>query len=188
MKVENGHNVQVHYKGSLSDGTEFDNSRARGKTLNFKVGSGRMISGFNDAVVGMKAGETKSFTLAPEQAYGPHDPKAKQVVPKEAFGPDFEFIIGGTIQGNGPTGPFLAKIQEVVDNEVTLDMNHPLAGKELNFDIELVAVEANSPTFSVGGWNKSMKKAELLKLAKQHGLPVNTRSTKTQIIEALQTA
>ena len=141
MKAINGHNVSVHYVGTLTDGTEFDNSRARGQTVSFEIGSGRMISGFNDAVVGMTVGETKKVTLAPEQAYGVRNENALQNVPRDAFSEDFNFEIGGMIQGNGPRGPFLAKIHEVGDQEIILDMNHPLAGQELNFEIELVSVE-----------------------------------------------
>lgn len=141
MKVTNGHSVSVHYVGTLTDGTEFDNSRARGQTVSFEIGSGRMISGFNDAVVGMTVGETKKVTLAPEQAYGVRNENALQNVPRDAFSEDFNFEIGGMIQGNGPRGPFLAKIHEVGDQEIILDMNHPLAGQELNFEIELVSVE-----------------------------------------------
>lgn len=140
MQVQNGSTVDVHYVGTLSDGTEFDNSRTRGQPLSFTVGSGQMISGFNDAIIGMTPGETKTVTLSPEQAYGAHDPTATALVPKEAFGEDFPFEIGGMIQGNGPQGPFLAKVQEVTDTQVTLDLNHPLAGKELNFEIELVSL------------------------------------------------
>tara|TARA_R110002020_G_scaffold37239_6_gene112507 strand:+ start:3015 stop:3443 length:429 start_codon:yes stop_codon:yes gene_type:complete len=140
MKVKNGHNVRVHYKGTLSDGTEFDNSRNRGQTLDFEVGTSNMISGFTNAIIGMTEGQTKTVTLPPEQAYGPHNPEAIQTVPKEAFGSDFEFNVGETVQGNGPQGPFLAKIHDLADNEVVLDLNHPLAGKELNFEIELVSV------------------------------------------------
>lgn len=141
MKVTNGHNVSVHYVGTLTDGTEFDNSRNRGPAVSFEIGSGRMISGFNDAVVGMTVGETKKVTLAPEQAYGTRNESALQNVPRDAFSEDFNFEIGGMIQGNGPRGPFLAKIHEVGDQEIILDMNHPLAGQELSFEIELVSVE-----------------------------------------------
>ena len=141
MKVTNGHNVSVHYVGTLTDGTEFDNSRTRGQAVSFEIGSGRMISGFNDAVVGMTVGETKKVTLAPEQAYGTRNENALQNVPRDAFSEDFNFEVGGMIQGNGPRGPFLAKIHEVGEQEVILDMNHPLAGQELNFEIELVSVE-----------------------------------------------
>jgi peptidylprolyl isomerase len=188
MKVENGHVVQVHYRGTLKDGTEFDNSRVRGKALTFEVGSGRMISGFNDAVLGMIPGASKSITLSPAEAYGPRDPYALTNVPKEQFPEDFEFIQGGTIQGNGPSGPFLAKIHEVTEASVVLDMNHPLAGEELNFDIEMVGVDSKDTTPQLANWNASMRKAELFELAKEYGLKVNTRTTKAQLVEALQTA
>ena len=140
MKVKNGHTVNVHYKGTLNDGTEFDNSHVRGEPLNFEVGSRRLIRGFSEAVLGMKKGETKNVTIPVEAAYGPHNPEAVQAVPKQAFAEGMQFEIGGTVQGNGPRGPFLARIQEVSDETVTLDMNHPLAGEELNFEIELLSV------------------------------------------------
>ena len=141
MKVKTGHNVQVHYKGTFTDGTVFDESRTRGKTLEFQVGSGQMISGFNDAVVGMDEGETKSVTLTSENAYGAPNPEAFQTVPKEAFGEDFDFVLEGMIRGNGPQGPFVAKIHEIEDDSIVLDFNHPLAGKDLNFEIEVVSVK-----------------------------------------------
>ena len=141
MKVESGHNVQVHYKGTLKDGTVFDESRTRGKTLDFEVGSGKMIGGFNDAVVGMKRGETKTVTISPESAYGFHDPGALQAVEKSFFGEGFEFKTGEMVQGQGPRGPFVAKIHTIEEEKVVLDFNHPLAGEELNFEIELVSVE-----------------------------------------------
>jgi len=187
MKVENGHNVHVHYRGTLNDGTEFDNSRVRGETLGFQVGSNRMIPGFSTAVLGMTTGQTKTVTISSDDAYGPRDPSALQKVPREAFDSDFEFTLGGTIQGNGPRGPFMAKIHALEETQVVLDLNHPLAGEELNFEIELVSVETDSPTASLG-WSRTMKKPQLFELAKAHGLPVNTRSTKAQIIEALETA
>ena len=182
MKVTNGHNVKVHYKGTLTDGTEFDNSRVRDETLDFEIGSGRMIPGFSDAVVGMSVGETKTFNLTPEQAYGQRNPNAFQPVPRTAFGPDFEFLVGETIQGNGPAGPFLAKIHELQEDNVILDMNHPLAGENLTFEVELIATD---PETTTANWSVSMKKTELLEVAKSRGLPVNTKSTKAQIIEAL---
>ena len=183
MQVKNGNTVSVHYKGTLNDGTVFDVSRPRGDTLDFTIGSGKMIRGFNDAVVGMSTGETKNITLSPEQAYGSHNPEATQLVPKQAFGEDFVFELGGMIQGNGPQGTFLAKVQEVQEENVILDMNHPLAGQALSFEIELVSVE--TPAAPPAAWTPTMKKAELLGIAKTLGLPVNTKSTKAQIINAL---
>ena len=110
---------------------KFDNSRIRGEALSFEVGSGRMIRGFNDAVVGMATGETKTITLQPETAYGMPEKDAFQNVPKTAFGEDFTFELGGMIKGNGPQGPFLAKIHEVQDEEVVLRFPcvHPATGE-----------------------------------------------------------
>ena len=140
MKVRNGSSVSVHYRGTLSDGTEFDNSKVRGQTLNFQVGSGQMIAGFDNAVVGMTIGDVKKINLKADQAYGQPDPQAVQPVPRGAFPPDFEFLVGEVVQGNGPQGPFMAKIHEIEDDNVVLDFNHPLAGKELTFEVELVEV------------------------------------------------
>ena len=182
MKVTNGHNVKVHYKGTLTDGTEFDNSRERGSTLDFQVGSSRLIGGFNNAVIGMTVGETKKVTLEPDAAYGPRVPDALQTVPREAFGPGFEFKVGEMVQGTGPQGQFVAKIHSLEEENVILDFNHPLAGEELTFEIELIGAE---PETTTANWSASMKKTELLEVAKSRGLTVNTKSTKAQIIEAL---
>jgi len=183
MKVQNGNSVSVHYRGTLSDGTEFDNSKVRGQALNFQVGSGQMIPGFDRALVGMSVGETRNVHIASTEAYGPRIPDAIQTVPKTAFPEDFEYLVGEVIQGNGPQGPFLAKIQEERENEVLLDFNHPLAGEDLDFEIELVSLDGGTGST----WNAKMKKSELLEFAKTAGLSVNTKSTKAQIIEALQT-
>ena len=141
MKVTNGQNVSVHYVGTLSDGTEFDNSRTRGQTLDFQLGSGQLLTGFNDAIVGMSIGETKTITLSAEEAYGQPQQEAIQDVPRQAFAEDFEFVVGGTVQGNGPGGQFIAVVQSVNEEVVTLDLNHPLAGKDLTFEVELVSAE-----------------------------------------------
>ena len=149
MKVESGHNVKVHYRGTLTDGTEFDNSRTRGETLNFTLGTGGMIRGFTDAILGMTVGETKSITIPPDEAYGPRIQEAIQEVEASAFSsiPDME--VGGLIQGNGPNGTFVAKVADITDTHVTLDLNHPLAGETLNFEIELV--EASPPSDNTEG-------------------------------------
>lgn len=142
MEVTTGNNISVHYTGTLTDGTVFDSSRERGQTLDFEVGSPKMIPGFNDAVLGMAEGETKNVTITPDSAYGQRDPKAIQNVPKEAFDDDFDFKVGGLIRGNGPRGPFMAKIQEIQDVDVVLDFNHPLAGHDLSFEIEVVSIDS----------------------------------------------
>ena len=187
MRVEIGTNVQVHYRGTFEDGTEFDNSRVRGHTLDFEVGSPKIIPGFTEALVGMTVGDSKTITLQPEEAYGHIDPEGVRPVPKSAFGDDFEFEVGLMVQGNGPRGPFVAKIASIEEEIINLDFNHPLAGKVLNFEIEVVTATLSDTeqTHTNANWNASMKKAELLKVAKEQGLPVNTRSTKAQILEAL---
>lgn len=151
MKVEVGHNVQVHYKGTFKDGTEFDNSWSREAPISFTVGDNRMIAGFSSAVVGMANGDKKTITVAPEEAYGPHLSEATRKVPLQEFG-DLAIEVGGMIRGNGPTGPFVARIVEVDKKEevATLDMNHPLAGKELNFEIEMVMNYGTMPNPELG--------------------------------------
>ena len=145
--AKNGQTVSVHYTGTLNDGTEFDSSRGRGEPLTFTVGSGQLISGFDTAVVGMAVGEVKDITLTPEEAYGPVQEGLTTTVPHAAFPEGFEFIVGGQVMGQNPNGmPVTATIMEVTDDEVTLDMNHPMAGKTLNFNIELVSVEEATTT------------------------------------------
>ena len=139
MKVTTGQHVSVHYVGTLSDGTQFDNSRERGKTLDFQVGNGQLLSGFDNGIVGMSVGETKTITLSADEAYGQPQKEAIQEVPRKAFADDFEFIVGGTVQGSGPAGQFIAKVQAVNEEVVTLDLNHPLAGKDLTFEVELMS-------------------------------------------------
>jgi len=141
MKVKNGDSVKVHYIGTLNDGNEFDNSYKRGSTLDFQVGGGQMIKGFDDALVEMEVGQKKTVNLKPEQAYGPRREEAIMVVGKENFPPDFEAREGEMVQGRTETGqPVNTLIIEIQENDIVLDMNHPLAGEELNFEIELVEI------------------------------------------------
>ena len=184
MKVENGHNVKVHYRGTYADGTEFDNSRVRGRTLDFKVGTPRIIRGFNENILGMTQNETKTFTLTADEGYGQVDPKAFNDVPKSQFSEGFVFEVGTPVAGQSPNGPFRATIHEVHDDYVILNFNHPLAGKDLTFEIEVVSIEGSEQP-QMANWSTKMKKAELFEIAKSQGLSVNTRSTKAQIIEAL---
>lgn len=141
MKVKNGDSVKVHYIGTLNDGNEFDNSYKRGSTLDFRVGGGQMIKGFDDALVEMEVGQKKSINIKPEEAYGPRREEAITAVAKDNFPPDFVAKEGEMVQGRTESGqPINALIIEVQDNDVILDMNHPLAGEELNFEIELVEI------------------------------------------------
>jgi FKBP-type peptidyl-prolyl cis-trans isomerase 2 len=141
MKAKNGDTVSVHYKGTFQDGTVFDSSHDRGETIDFEVGAGQMIPGFNDAVVDMKVGETKTVTVAPEEGYGEVNPNALMEFPKTVFPDDFDLKEGEMVQGNSPAGqPMIGKINEIQEETVVVDFNHPMAGRELNFEIELVEI------------------------------------------------
>lgn len=141
-EVKTGQTVNVHYVGTLDDGTEFDSSRTRDQTLAFQVGSGQMISGFDLAVADMTVGETRTVTLAPGECYGEHRPDLVQTFAKSVFPEGFAFVVGATVQGQAPTGqPILAKIVSATDDEAVLDFNHPLAGQNLTFEIEVVSAE-----------------------------------------------
>jgi len=140
-KVKNGQPVSVHYVGTFDDGTQFDSSREREEPISFTIGAGQMIPGFDRAVEGMKIGEKKSVSLPPEEAYGVVNPKAIQEVKKEAFPADFDPVEGQTVYGQTQEGHnFQAKVLSLHEQTVTLDFNHPMAGKNLNFEIELVDV------------------------------------------------
>jgi len=135
-----GNNVKVHYKGTLNDGTVFDSSYDRGETIEFTVGTGQMIPGFDAAVNGMTIGEKKTVNLAINEAYGDRIDEAVRQVPKTSFPDDFEFnsgvVVEGSINGNQVRGT----IEEITDDSVIIDFNHPMAGKELNFEIELMEI------------------------------------------------
>jgi len=141
MKVKQGDSVKVHYVGTLNDGNEFDNSYKRGSTLDFKVGEGQMIKGFDNAVAEMNVGDKKTINIKPEEAYGERKEEAIMAVAKDNFPPDFIAKEGEMVQGRTESGqPINALIIEVQDNDIILDMNHPLAGEERNFEIELVEI------------------------------------------------
>lgn len=144
MTVEKGNNVKVHYRGTLvENGEEFDSSYLRNQTLNFKVGSGQMIKGFDEALLGMTVGQVKEVEISATEAYGERNNDAIQDVPKTQFPEDFEAQVGMTIQGMNEQGqPIMATIVEEKEDSITVDTNHPLAGKDLKFSIELVEVEA----------------------------------------------
>ena len=141
MTVTNGQQVSVHYRGTFEDGTEFDNSRVRGQTLDFTLGAGSMIEGFNNEINGMTVGETKNITIPATEAYGERVTEAVQQIPKTSFPENFQFIVGQQVQGTGPNGEAVTAVIITEDTEgVTLDFNHPLAGKNLNFEVELVEI------------------------------------------------
>jgi len=140
--AENNNIVTVHYVGKFSDGTVFDSSRAKEKPLTFTTGVGQVVPGFNNAVIGMTVGQTETVTVSPDDGYGYPNEHAFAVAPKSAFEDNFDFTKGNVVSGNNNQGqPFQATIEGTTEYHVVLDLNHPLAGKELIFEIELLSVE-----------------------------------------------
>lgn len=138
MPVKKGDKVKVEYTGKLEDGTVFDSSEGK-EPLEFEVGSGMIIKGFDDAVTGMEKGEEKEITLKPEEAYGEPNPQLMKKVPKEQLPKEPEPKVGMMLALGTPDGKQIpARIAEIGDKEVTIDINHPLAGKTLIFKIKVV--------------------------------------------------
>ncbi|HBH24511.1 MAG TPA: peptidylprolyl isomerase [Cytophagales bacterium] len=140
-KAENGKKVKVHYTGKLTDGTVFDSSEGR-EPLEFVLGQGSMIKGFENAVMGLGLGDKTSATLKPGEAYGERNNDLIFNFAKEKFPEDINPEVGMKLNMQTAQGqPVPVEVKEVADDHVVLDANHPLAGKELVFDIELVAVD-----------------------------------------------
>ena len=138
--AKNGDTVKVHYTGKLADGTQFDSSVDR-EPLEFALGEEQVIQGFDQAVIDMAVGDKKSVDIACDQAYGPHREELIIEVDKGEFPDDLKPEVGQKLQLNQPNGTHLiVVVSDVTESAVTLDANHPLAGKDLTFDIELVSI------------------------------------------------
>ncbi len=141
--TKKGDIVTVEYTGTLDDGTVFDSSEKHGQPLEFEVGSGKVIKGFEEAVVGMKKGDEKEINLKPADAYGEIRPDLSKKLPRDKLPQDQELKPGMILVMGLPTGQKIpATIKEVSDKEVTIDLNHPLAGKNLTFKIKLVEISS----------------------------------------------
>jgi FKBP-type peptidyl-prolyl cis-trans isomerase SlyD len=136
--IADGKQVQLHYTLRV-DGEVVDTSR-EGDPLTYVHGQGTLIAGLETALAGLSEGEKKEVSLPPEQAYGMRNPDATQDVPKQAFGNIENLNVGDRVGGEAGGRPFQATVVEIADETVTIDMNHPLAGKTLNFDVEVVHV------------------------------------------------
>ena len=143
MKAEKGKKVKVEYEGKFDDGTVFDSTeKHEGKPLEFEVGAGQVVKGFDEAIDGMEVGEEKEVKLLPEKAYGHPNPAMIKSVPRDMLPKEPEPKEGMMLIMSTPQGQQLpAKIAEIGKDIVKVDLNHPLAGKTLNFKLKLVGVE-----------------------------------------------
>ena len=139
MRAKQGDTIQVHYTGTLDDGSEFDSSRGR-EPLTFTVGAGQMIPGFDAAVVGMAVGETKTVTIPAAEAYGEPRPTLVATVPRAQIPPSIDPEVGQRFQLGRGDHALPVVVVEVTPEHVVLDGNHPLAGQDLTFAIEIVAI------------------------------------------------
>lgn len=141
-KVKEGDTVKVHYTGKLDDGTVFDTSRQRDEPLEFTLGEGQLIPGFEKAVVGLTVGDNTTVNIPSDEAYGEHRDDLEIKVPKSELPDNVDPEVGMQLQmqQQGSQQAIPVKITNVSNDEVTLDANHPLAGKDLTFDIELVEI------------------------------------------------
>lgn len=138
--VEKGKSVKVHY--TLKVGGEVVDSSTQGQPLEFEVGSSQVISGFENALMGMKTGDKKSFQVNPDEGYGQTNPEAMQEVPRDKLPPDITPEAGMTLYARDASGQVMqVRISEVKKEVVVMDFNHPLAGKILNFDVEIVEIQ-----------------------------------------------
>ena len=139
-QAKNGDTVRVHYTGKLDDGSVFDSSRDR-EPLELTLGSNKIIPGFEQGIIGMRKGETKTLTLPPEKAYGSDQAKIYLEVPRSQFPAEAQFDEGQTIQLRQANGSIVAVIVwEMREETIVLEGVHPLAGKTLIFDVELMDV------------------------------------------------
>lgn len=140
MAAKQGDTVKVHYTGKLEDGTVFDTSRSR-HPLQFTIGKGQVIAGFEQAVAGMNIGESKTATIPVDQAYGARRDDMIVTVNRDQFPPDVNPNIGQRLELEQENNhSILVTVTNVSDSNITLDANHPLAGKALTFELELVGI------------------------------------------------
>ena len=144
-KVQNGNYVQVHYEGTLANGQMFDSSRG-GQPLEIRVGDGQLIAGFEEALIGMKPEETKKFTLTPDKAYGQRDETLERTFERAQMPQGMDPKVGDTLALHTAQGHQVpVKVKAADEQKVVVDLNHPLAGETLTFDIEVMGI-TDKPT------------------------------------------
>ncbi len=139
-QANDGHTVRIHYTGKLTDGSVFDSSEGR-DPLEFTIGQQSILPTLESAIIGMAVGDTATVEIAAADGYGPRIPDAVQQVERSMIPPEIDLTIGSQLQASGPDGQMLVfTVVEVTDDNVTLDGNHPLAGKDMVFHVELVEI------------------------------------------------
>src|SRR5688572_22034781 len=145
QQAKSGDKVKVHYHGKLTNGETFDSSEGRAP-LEFEVGGGMVIKGFDEGVTGMKVGDKKTVNIPFDQAYGPRNSEMLVEFPKDRFPKDMELEVGLSLMMTDGSGQqFPVVVTEVKEDVVVLDANHPLAGQDLVFDIELIEIVGSKP-------------------------------------------
>jgi peptidylprolyl isomerase len=138
-EAQDGDRVAVHYTGKFTDGSVFDSSQGQ-EPLRFTIGAQEVIPGFERAVIGMSPGQTKTQTIPSDQAYGPHSDEMVLAIDRKEFPSDLELEVGRRLKLNQEGQNMIVTITDVNESSITLDANHPLAGQDLVFDIELVEI------------------------------------------------
>ncbi|EKF17995.1 FKBP-type peptidyl-prolyl cis-trans isomerase [Nitratireductor pacificus] len=139
-QIKTGDVVRIHYTGTLTDGSQFDSSAGR-EPLEFQVGSGQIIPGLDRQVQGMAVGVSATLTVPAAEAYGPRDETRVQVVPRSAMPPELQLTRGTSLQATTQDGGQIAlTVIDLTDQDVTVDANHPLAGQDLIFQVEVVEI------------------------------------------------
>lgn len=139
-QAKNGDTVKVHYTGRLDDGCVFDSSAER-EPLEFTIGAGQLIPGFDTAVIDMAPGESKTVRIPPDQAYGPYHEQMVVEADRGQFPPHVTPEVGQQFESKGDDGQnFVVTVTAIEGDKITLDANHPLAGRDLTFDIQLVEI------------------------------------------------
>ncbi|HOW42854.1 MAG TPA: peptidylprolyl isomerase [Candidatus Omnitrophota bacterium] len=156
LKAKTGDTVKVHYVGTIENNVVFDDSYQRKQPMEFKIGANMLIQKFEDTVVGMSIGEKRTVNIPSDEAYGPHKKEMVVTVPRNQLPADIQPVVGMQLQVSQDEQVFAVTIAEVTDTTLSLDANHPLAGKDLTFNIELVEIlppgtECHGSSCSCGG-------------------------------------
>ncbi|NCO10990.1 peptidylprolyl isomerase [Candidatus Pacearchaeota archaeon CG_4_9_14_0_2_um_filter_39_13] len=143
MKVKKGDKIKVSYEGRFEDGTVFDSSEKHGQPLEFIAGVGQVVPGFDKEVIGMEKGEEKEIVIEPKEGYGELNPDLRKAIPRDMLPKDQEPKEGMILMMQAPNGQqFPAKITKVDEKTITIDLNHPLAGKKLMFKIKMEDIDS----------------------------------------------